>query len=55
MTVEIYDTVVHHATVRGECVRCGYRDEWQTWPLGAIDREVLKQATVTCMSRVRVK
>ena len=55
MAVEVFDTVVHHSVLRGECVRCGYRDEWATWPLGAIDRAVLEKARVTCMTRVRVQ
>jgi len=46
--ITIRDWTVHHAMYQGECVRCGYREEWREWPLGAIDRTVLATARETC-------
>ena len=46
--VTVRTWTVHHAMWRDECVRCGWREEYKTWPLGTIDRDVMDRMRDEC-------
>ena len=50
--VTIRTWTVHHGMYQGECVRCGWRDEYHDWPLGTVGREVMDKMREECTSIV---
>jgi hypothetical protein len=48
--VTVRTWTVHHAMLRDECVRCGWREEYRSWPLGTVDREVMDLMRSECTS-----